>query len=82
MAGKTLALIFEDPPPAPASPLRSACGNLGGDVIFLSAADMQTSRGESPADTARVLSRYIDAIVMRTGNVAKIRELAQTRRCR
>jgi ornithine carbamoyltransferase len=49
---------------------------LGGDVIYLSAADMQSSRGESPADTARVLSRYVDAIVMRTGDVAKIRELA------
>jgi ornithine carbamoyltransferase len=50
---------------------------LGGDVIFLSAADMQTSRGESPADTARVLSRYVDAIMLRTDRVSKLHELAE-----
>jgi ornithine carbamoyltransferase len=50
---------------------------LGGDVIYMNARDMQSGRGESDADTARVLSRYIDAIVMRTDRVGRIRELAQ-----
>jgi len=50
---------------------------LGGDVIYMNARDMQSGRGESPADTARVLSRYVDAIVMRTDQVAKIHEMAR-----
>jgi ornithine carbamoyltransferase len=43
----------------------------------MNARDMQSGRGESAADTARVLSRYVDAIVMRTDQVGKIRELAE-----
>jgi len=77
LAGKTLALIFEKPSTRTRVSFEVGMRQLGGDVIFLSAADMQSSRGESPADTARVLSRYVDAIVMRTSQVAKIRELAQ-----
>ncbi len=77
LAGKTLALIFEKPSTRTRVSFEVGMRQLGGDVIFLSAADMQSSRGESPADTARVLSRYVDAIVMRTSDVAKIRELAQ-----
>src|SRR5439155_7490766 len=50
---------------------------LGGDVIVLSARDMQSGRGETPADTARVLSRYVDAIMLRTDNVSKLHELAE-----
>jgi ornithine carbamoyltransferase len=50
---------------------------LGGDPLVLTSRDMQLGRGESPADTARVLSRYVDAIMLRTDNVAKIRELAE-----
>jgi ornithine carbamoyltransferase len=45
--------------------------------VVLSSRDMQLGRGETPADTARVLSRYVDAIMLRTDNVAKIRELAE-----
>ena len=76
LAGKTLALIFEKPSTRTRVSFEVGMRQLGGEVIFLSAADMQSSRGESPADTARVLSRYVDAIVMRTSHVAKIRELA------
>ena len=76
LAGKTLALIFEKPSTRTRVSFEVGMRQLGGEVIFLSAADMQSSRGESPADTARVLSRYVDAIVMRTSQVAKIRELA------
>ena len=46
-------------------------------MVVLTSRDMQLGRGETPADTARVLSRYVDAIMLRTDNVAKIRELAE-----
>src|SRR3954454_17423886 len=62
LAGKTLALIFEKPSTRTRVSFEVGMRQLGGDVIYLSAADMQTSRGESPADTARVLSRYVDAM--------------------
>ena len=77
LAGKTLALVFEKPSTRTRVSFEVGMRQLGGEVIFLSAADMQSSRGETPSDTARVLSRYVDAIVMRTSEVAKIRELAQ-----
>ena len=51
--------------------------HLGGDTIFLDAADTQLGRGETIADTARVLSRYVDAIMIRTGESKKLEELAE-----
>ena len=77
LAGKTLALIFEKPSTRTRVSFEVGMRQLGGDVIYLNARDMQSGRGESPADTARVLSRYVDAIVMRTDRVGKIHELAQ-----
>ncbi len=77
LAGKTLALIFEKPSTRTRVSFRVGMRQLGGDVIYMNARDMQSGRGESPADTARVLSRYVDAIVMRTDKVRKIHELAQ-----
>ena len=50
--------------------------HLGGEVVTLSASDSQLSRGETVADTAKVLSRYVDAIMIRTTSVAKLEELA------
>jgi ornithine carbamoyltransferase len=50
---------------------------LGGDTIFLNTADSQLGRGETAADTARVLSRYVDAIMIRTHEPRKLAELAQ-----
>jgi ornithine carbamoyltransferase len=49
---------------------------LGGDSIFMASGQMQLGRGESIADTARVLSRYVDAIMIRTDDHAKVEELA------
>ena len=49
---------------------------------MLSAAEMQTGRGETVADTARVLSRYVDAIMMRTDNAARLPSWPSTRPCR
>jgi ornithine carbamoyltransferase len=53
-----------------------AIKQLGGDSMFMAAGQMQLGRGESVADTARVLSRYVDAILIRTDDHAKIEELA------
>ena len=77
LAGKTLALIFEKPSTRTRVSFEVGMRQLGGDVVVLSARDMQSGRGESPADTARVLSRYVDAIMLRTDNVAKLHELAE-----
>src|SRR5690348_778711 len=77
LAGKTLALIFEKPSTRTRVSFEVGMRQLGGDVIYMNARDMQSGRGETAADTARVLSRYVDAIVMRTDQVGKIRELAE-----
>jgi ornithine carbamoyltransferase len=53
-----------------------AMKQLGGDSIFMASGQMQLGRGESIADTARVLSRYVDAIMIRTDDHAKVEELA------
>ena len=75
--GKMLAMIFEKPSTRTRLSFEVAMKQLGGDVVTLTAADSQLSRGETTADTARVLSRYVDAIVIRTDNPSKLEELAQ-----
>ena len=75
--GKTLAMIFEKPSTRTRVSFEVAMRQLGGDVITLSAADMQIGRGETVADTARVLSRYVDAIMLRTNDAAKLHEMAE-----
>ncbi len=76
LVGKCLALIFEKPSTRTRVSFEVAMRQLGGDVITLSGKDMQLGRGETIADTARVLSRYVDAIMLRTDRVHKIEELA------
>jgi ornithine carbamoyltransferase len=76
LAGKTLALIFEKPSTRTRVSFEVGMRQLGGDVVVLYAHDMQIGRGETPADTARVLSRYVDAIMLRTDRVSKLHELA------
>jgi len=76
LAGKTLAVIFEKPSTRTRVSFEVGMRQLGGDVIVLYARDMQSERGETPADTARVLSRYVDAIMLRTDRVSKLHELA------
>lgn len=76
LAGKTIALIFEKPSTRTRVSFEVAMRQLGGDVIVLQASDMQIGRGETIADTARVLSRYVDAILMRTDAPEKLAELA------
>jgi ornithine carbamoyltransferase len=77
LTGKTLAMIFEKPSTRTRVSFEVGMRQLGGDVIVLSARDMQSGRGESPADTARVLSRYVDAIMLRTDQTSKLHELAK-----
>ncbi len=77
LAGKTLAMIFEKPSTRTRVSFEVAMRQLGGDTIFLSTADTQLGRGETVADTARVLSRYVDAIMIRTNEPQKLDELAR-----
>ena len=74
--GAVLAMIFEQPSTRTRVSFEVAMHELGGTSIMLSPADMQIGRGETIADTARVLSRYVDAIVLRTGTHGKLLELA------
>ncbi len=76
LAGKTLAMIFEKPSTRTRVSFEVAIRSLGGDAIVLSARDMQIGRGETIEDTAKVLSRYVDAIMIRTDRVGKLHDLA------
>jgi ornithine carbamoyltransferase len=77
LAGKTLAMIFEKPSTRTRVSFEIAMRQLGGDAIVLNTADSQLGRGETAADTARVLSRYVDAIMIRTNEPQKLDELAR-----
>jgi len=77
LAGKTLALIFEKPSTRTRVSFEVGMRQLGGDVIVLSGKETQLGRGETIADTARVLSRYVDAIMLRTDSVSKLHEMAE-----
>ena len=77
LAGRTLALLFEKPSTRTRVSFEVAMRKLGGHVTVLTDRDMQLGRGETVADTARVLSRYVDAIMLRTDRVWKLVELAQ-----
>jgi ornithine carbamoyltransferase len=77
LAGKTLAMIFERPSTRTRVSFEVAMRQLGGDTILLSGEEMQLGRGETLADTARVLSRYVDAIMIRTLDAGELSELAR-----
>jgi ornithine carbamoyltransferase len=77
LAGKILAMIFEKPSTRTRVSFEVAMRQLGGDTIYLNTADSQLGRGETVADTARVLSRYVDAIMIRTNQPRKLDELAR-----
>jgi len=77
LEGKTLAMIFEKPSTRTRVSFEVAMHHLGGDAILLGTADSQLGRGETIADTARVLSRYVDAIMIRTNHHAKLDDLAR-----
>jgi ornithine carbamoyltransferase len=77
LAGQTLAMIFDKPSTRTRVSFDVAMRQLGGDSIMLTGQEMQLGRGETIADTARVLSRYVDAIVIRTLDHRQVLELAQ-----
>jgi ornithine carbamoyltransferase len=77
LAGKTLAMIFERPSTRTRVSFEVAMRQLGGDAIMLTADEMQLGRGETIADTARVLSRYVDVIMIRTLDHEAVAELAR-----
>ena len=76
LAGHVLAMIFEKNSTRTRASFDMAIRQLGGAMV-MEAGSMQIGRGETIADTARVLSRYVDAIMIRTDDHAKIEELAE-----
>jgi ornithine carbamoyltransferase len=75
--GRTLAMIFERPSTRTRVSFEVAMRQLGGHVVVLTDNESQLGRGETMADTARVLSRYVDAIMIRTTDQEKLWELAR-----
>jgi ornithine carbamoyltransferase len=74
--GAVLAMIFEKPSTRTRVSFEVAMHQLGGSSVVLDPQDMQIGRGETLADTARALSRYVDAIMLRTGPHETLEELA------
>ena len=77
LAGKTLGMIFEKASTRTRVSFEVGMYQLGGLPIFLSASDLQIGRGEPVEDTARVLSRYLDGIMIRTYKQSEVDALAQ-----
>ncbi len=76
LTGKTIGLIFEKPSTRTRVSFEAAMYGLGGQVIFLSARDTQLARSEPLKDMARVMSRYVDGMVVRTFGQGVVDELA------
>jgi len=77
LRGKNLAMIFEKPSTRTRASFEVAMNDLGGHALYLSSSDLQLGRGETIADTARVLSRYADAICYRAFRHTAVAELAR-----
>jgi len=76
LGGRSVALVFHKPSTRTRVSMEVAVSQLGGHPVVLRPDEMQLSRGESPKDTALVLSRYVDTIAMRTGEHALLEDLA------
>src|SRR6266568_4674857 len=77
LSGKTLAMIFAKSSTRTRVSFEVGAYQLGGQAVFLSSRDIQIGRGEPIPDTARVLSRYVDGIMIRTFDHAEVQELAR-----
>lgn len=77
LLGKTLAMVFEKSSTRTRASFEAGMFQLGGHALFLSPSDTQISRGEEVRDTARVLSRYVDAIMVRTFRQETVEEMAR-----
>jgi len=80
LPGKIIALLFQRPSTRTRVSFEVAIRHLGGDSLFLPWRELQLSRGETVADTARVLERYVDAIVARVADHRTLVELAENAR--
>jgi ornithine carbamoyltransferase len=76
LPGRTLGMIFQKPSTRTRVSFEVGIAQLGGTGLYLAAGDLQLGRGETIKDTARVLSRYLDAIMIRTFSQADVDELA------
>ena len=76
LPGRTLAMIFQKPSTRTRVSFEVGIGQLGGSAVVLSASEMQLGRGESIEDTGIVLSRYVDAIMIRAGAHEEVETLA------
>jgi ornithine carbamoyltransferase len=77
LAGKVLAMVFDKPSTRTRVSFDVGMRELGGETLMLTGSEMQLGRGETIGDTARVLSRYVDAIMIRTLDHEMVRELAR-----
>ena len=77
LKGRTLALVFEKPSTRTRISFQVGMQALGGETVSLTQDDSQLGRGETIADTARVLSRYVDAIMFRTSQEKNLLEMAE-----
>lgn len=77
LAGKTLGMIFQKSSTRTRVSFETGMYQLGGTALFLSSRDLQIGRGEPVEDTARVLSRYLDGIMIRTFEQKEVEELAR-----
>jgi ornithine carbamoyltransferase len=76
LPGRTLAMVFEKPSTRTRVSFEVAIQQLGGNAVVLDQGGSQLGRGETVADTARVLSQYVDAIMLRTSAPENLREMA------
>jgi ornithine carbamoyltransferase len=76
LAGRSVALIFEKPSTRTRVSFDVAVASLGGHPLALSSSDLQLGRGETIEDTGRVISRYVDAVVLRTFGQERLEALA------
>nr|WP_241657197.1 ornithine carbamoyltransferase [Halobacillus salinus] len=77
LTGKTLAMVFEKSSTRTRVSFETGMVQMGGHALYLNTRDIQVGRGESIADTAKVLSGYVDAIMFRTTSHEKLQELAE-----
>jgi ornithine carbamoyltransferase len=77
LSGKALAMVFEKPSTRTRVSFEMGMKRLGGEVVIMERESSQLGRGETVADTARVLSRYVDCVMVRTTKEEKLLELAQ-----
>jgi ornithine carbamoyltransferase len=77
LKGKTISLLFSKPSTRTRVSFEAGIAQLGGTPLYLSSEDLQTTRGETASDTAKVLSKYIDALVIRTFAQSEVIEFAE-----